>query len=212
MSFNRNPDVVLLSKEPHMQDQRTASDEDVVRLVRSGDASAFRFLVDRYKQKALSLAVRLLKDEHAADDALQESFIKAYTALGGFRNDATFATWFYRIVYTTCLNALKKQKRAFVHEGLDEETLVRGFVDVDITSLDDTLVEETIREELAKMSPLYASVMDLFYVQECSYEDIVKITGLPLGTVKTRLNRGRHALRQALLKKIPELESWTKTS
>lgn len=210
--YNRNPDGVLLSKESQMHVQRNASDEDVVRLVRNGDASAFRFLVDRYKLKSMSLAVRLLKDEQAAEDALQDSFIKAYTALGGFRNDATFATWFYRIVYTTCLNVLKKQSRAYVHIELDEETLVGGDVHFDITSIDDALVDETIREELTKMSPLYASLMDLLYVQECSYEDIVKITGLPLGTVKTRLNRGRHALRQALLKRIPDLASWMRTS
>lgn len=191
-----------------MQVHRNASDEEVVRCVRSGEASAFGYLVDRYKNKALSLAVRLLKNEHDAEDALQESFIKAYTALASFRHDASFATWFYRIVYTTCLNVLKKQRRRQSLIELEDEHMVGSLADYDTSVLNVEAVERTISEELASMPSLYAAVMDLFYVQERSYDDIVVITGLPLGTVKTRLNRGRHALRRALLKKIPDLESW----
>lgn len=192
-----------------MLDHRHATDEDVVRLVRNGDTSAFGELVDRYKDKALSLSIRLLKHEQDAEDALQDAFIKAYKALSSFRADATFATWFYRIVYTTCLNVLKRRSRAQLHIELDDNYHGDDTAYVNTELLDSALVDAVIREELMAMPSLYAAIMDLFYIQERSYEEIVFITGLPLGTVKTRLNRGRLALQKAVFKKIPELESWT---
>ncbi len=191
-----------------MQDHRNASDEEVVRRVRSGDAPAFGELVDRYKDKALSLSIRLLKNQQDAEDALQESFVKAYTALATFRHDASFSTWFYRIVYTTCLNVLKKQSRTQPLTQLDDDDLAGDLGNFDLTALDSVVVERTINQELSAMPPLYSAIMDLFYVQERSYDEIVMITGLPLGTVKTRLNRGRQTLQKALLQKIPDLESW----
>lgn len=191
-----------------MQDNRNLVDEEVVRRVRNGESSAFGDLVDRYKDKALSLALRLLKNREDAEDALQESFVKAYTALSTFRQDASFSTWFYRIVYTTCLNVLKKQSRTQPLTQLDDDNLAGDLGNFDPTALDAEVVERTINQELSAMPPLYAAIMDLFYVQERSYDAIVMITGLPLGTVKTRLNRGRHTLQKALLQKIPDLESW----
>lgn len=191
-----------------MQDHRNASDEEVVRRVRSGEASAFGILVDRYKDKALSLSLRLVKNPLDAEDALQEAFVKAYTAMSTFRHDASYATWFYRIVYTTCLNVLKKQSRTQPLTQLDEDDLAGDVGNFDLTALDSAVVEQTIKQELSAMPPLYSAIMDLFYVQERSYDEIVMITGLPLGTVKTRLNRGRHALQKVLLQRIPDLESW----
>src|SRR5690349_3360231 len=94
-----------------MQHLRNADDETVVRYARNGDAAAFGELVDRYKDKALSLAIRLLKHSEDAEDALQDAFVKAFRSLSTFRNESSFSTWFYRIVYTTCLNVLKKKSR-----------------------------------------------------------------------------------------------------
>lgn len=195
-----------------MQHLRNADDEYVVSCAREGDAAAFGELVDRYKDKALSLAIRLLKNEHDAEDALQDAFVKSYRSLSSFRSDASFSTWFYRIVYTTCLNALKKRSRSQLLTTFDDEL----FLDTSESSahqqfdrvLDETVVQQAIADVLSNMPPLYAVVMDLFYVQERSYEEIVSITSMPLGTVKTRLNRGRQALRQELIRKIPELEPW----
>jgi len=191
-----------------MQEKGVLTDDDIIRRIRSGESSAFGELVDRYKDKAMSLAVRLLKHEEDAEDALQEAFVKAYTSLGTFRNDSAFATWFYRIVYTTCLNTLKRKGRGQPLAEFQEDNMSGGLDSVGRESLDSEMVDRVISEALAVMHPIYASIMDLFYVQECSYDEIVSITRLPLGTVKTRLNRGRHVLRVALLQKIPDLESW----
>jgi RNA polymerase sigma-70 factor (ECF subfamily) len=93
-----------------------------------------------------------------------------------------------------------------VHDVIDEETSPvwvnpRVFVDMERQQIDDVL-----HEELRNMPSAYSTIMELFYIDDFSYEEIVNITGLPLGTVKTRLNRGRTQLREALLKRLPDAE------
>jgi RNA polymerase sigma-70 factor (ECF subfamily) len=166
----------------------------------------FAVLVSQYQRKALSLAGRMMQDSEEARDLVQDAFVKAYRSLGSFKQDSTFSTWFYRIVYTTCLNALDKRKRTPVHDVIDEETSPvwvnpRVYVDLERQQIDDVL-----HEELRNMPSAYSTVMELFYIDDFSYEEIVNITGLPLGTVKTRLNRGRTQLREALLKRLPDAE------
>lgn len=182
-------------------------EQDIIERAAAGDGEAVGYLVGAYQQRALSLAVRMLKDRSEAEDAVQEAFIRMYRSLASFRFDSNFSTWFYRIVYTTCLNVLRSQRRMPLMDQIDEET-APSWVEPEIfETMDRELIESVLQEEFANMSPTYAAVMDLFYVKECSYEEIVRVTGMPLGTVKTRLNRGRSALRDALLKRLPELRS-----
>ena len=89
---------------------------------------------------------------------------------------------------------------------LDEEVTPSWIEPELFDELSRDTVEQVLREEMSLLPLLYAAVMELFYGEECSYEQIVKITGMPLGTVKTRLNRGRTLLRTALLKRCPDLE------
>lgn len=166
----------------------------------------FAVLVSQYQRKALSLAERMMQDSEEARDLVQDAFVKAYRSLGSFKQDSTFSTWFYRIVYTTCLNALDKRKRTPVHDVIDEETSPvwvnpRVYVDLERQQIDDVL-----HEELRNMPSAYSTIMELFYIDDFSYEEIVNITGLPLSTVKTRLNRGRTQLREALLRRLPDAE------
>lgn len=181
--------------------------QDIIERAASGDGAAVRDIVEAFQQRALSLALRMLKDRSSAEDAVQESFIRMYRSLSNFRYDSQFSTWFYRIVYTTCLNVLRAQRRMPLMDPLDEETAPVWIEPEVFDHLDRTLIESVLMEEFANMSPTYAAVMDLFYVKECSYEEIVRVTGMPLGTVKTRLNRGRAVLRDALVKRIPDLRS-----
>jgi RNA polymerase sigma-70 factor (ECF subfamily) len=182
------------------------TESEIIRRVLDGETHVFAVLVSQYQRKALSLAERMMQDSEEARDLVQDAFVKAYRSLGSFNQDSTFSTWFYRIVYTTCLNALDKRKRTPVHDVIDEETSPvwvnpRVFVDMERQQIDDVL-----HEELRNMPSAYSTIMELFYIDDFSYEEIVNITGLPLGTVKTRLNRGRTQLREALLKRLPDAE------
>ncbi len=182
------------------------ADREVVERVLGGEQDAFRLLVEAYQKKAFGLAVQMLKDDVAARDAVQEAFVRAYRGLSSFKGNSTFATWFYRIVYTTCLNVLRSQRRMPVMEQLDEESEAVWIEPEIFDEMDRETIESVLQEELERMSPTYAAVLDLFYVKDCSYAEIVRVTGTPLGTVKTRLNRGRTLLKEALLQRLPELK------
>ena len=92
-------------------------------------------------------------------------------------------------------------------EPLDEESDAVWMEPEIFDDLDRETIETVLREELERMAPTYAAVLDLFYVKDCSYAEIVRVTGMPLGTVKTRLNRGRALLKDALLQRLPELKN-----
>ena len=83
---------------------------ELITRIRAGDTSGFRILVDRYKDLSFSLACSILKNEQDAEDALQESFIKAFKGLGQFNFKSSFSTWFYKIVVNTCLTNNAKQQ------------------------------------------------------------------------------------------------------
>lgn len=173
--------------------------------MRRGDLEAFAVLVNAYKDKAMSLAMGLLKDLHDAEDAVQESFVNAYKGLESFQGTSQFGTWLYRIVYNTCLNVLDARDRRPVTDEIDEETLPVWIEPELFELMSDDDVDDIIRDEMHRMPPLYAAVLDLFYVQECSHEQIQRITGMPIGTIKTRLHRGRAMLRTHLQRRCPDV-------
>jgi RNA polymerase sigma-70 factor (ECF subfamily) len=182
------------------------TDDEIIDRILSGDRQAFSLLVSAYEPKARALARRLMRDEDEARDLVQDAFVKAYSGLAGFRRNSSFATWFYRIVYTTCLNALQRSRRLPTIVTYDEETSTTWIEPAIFDGIDAATLEEILRDEMERMPPLYAAVMELFYAKDCSYDQIAKITGMPLGTVKTRLNRGRSLLRTAILQRCPDLE------
>ena len=87
----------------------SAADEEIVRRVLAGDKRAFGELVDRHKEKAMTLAIRMLKSREEAEEALQDAFVRAYSALPRFEWKASFSTWLYRIVYNVCVTSLGKR-------------------------------------------------------------------------------------------------------
>lgn len=182
------------------------TEDEIISRVLGGDTRAFALLVGLHQRKALSLATRMLQNSFDAEDVVQEAFIKAFKGLAGFQGNATFATWFYRIVYRTCLNALAVQRRLPPVEQISED-LAPVWIEPEIfNTVDNSTLDQILRDELERMPPLYAVVMELFYVHNRSYEYIVGVTDMPLGTVKTRLNRGRSILRSALILRYPEFE------
>lgn len=182
------------------------TESEIIDRILGGDAEAFAVLVAQHQRRALSLAERMMQNSEDARDVVQDAFVKAYKSLSRFNRDSTFSTWFYRIVYTTCLNALEKRKRIPMHDELDEETASSWIEPTVFQSMEASHVDEIISDEMKTMNPIYATILELFYVDDRSYDEIVVITGLPLGTVKTRLNRGRSLLRTALLRRCPDLK------
>jgi len=182
-------------------------DKEIIQKVLDGDTQAFRFLIDRHKDKAMTLAVRILRNREDAEEALQDSFVRVYRALASFEWKSSFSTWLYRIVYNTCATAAGK-KNGIHSLSIDVEDEDGMQMEIESNELPADMKLESdefskiLNEEIEKMPVVYGSTFTLFAIQDMSYEEIVQITGLPLGTVKARLFRARAILREAIMKRM----------
>ena len=151
---------------------------------------------------AYTIAFRILENREEAEEVVQDSFVKMYRALSSFQFGSKFSTWFYKIVYRTALTA---QKRQFVYSDYDDA------MPIDITSseLDSAtaLLEQKERKEmisrvLKKLPPDEALLLTLYYLEECSVNEIQQITELTDSNVKVKLFRGRKRFYEMLQKEI----------
>lgn len=178
----------------------------------NGDRSALDDLVRRYQQRAYQFAFRLTADPEEAADLTSEAFVRAYKNIKNFRKESQFSTWLFRIL-TNCFLDHRKKEKLRKHESLD--SLVKtedGEVSKQIESPEQTPIDiseqgERIRllQEAILKLPEYQRVMIVMYhVDNLSYEEMAATLDLPIGTVKSRLNRARLALRE-LLEPVEEL-------
>ncbi len=182
------------------------SDERLIERFKEGDELAFDMLVRRYEQKVYQYAYRLTLNADDAADVVAETFLRMYNSLKRFRGDAQLSTWLYRVVSNVFYDFRKREQR---HQHLslevtsdeDEEPAERPIPDEGIDLEEHVLEQERRRvlmEAIAKLPDYQRQVVVLFHIEEQPYEEIARMTGLPLGTVKSRLNRARTALRELL--------------
>lgn len=176
-----------------MQILKQLSDEKLIVRVRTKNKEDFAEIVQRYETKLLRYATYLLKDEEKAADVVQESFIKAYINLNGFNERKKFSSWIYRIVHNESMNVIKKYKREF---PLNEDFDIKDDTDLE-KEYDKKEIIEMAKNCLSQMPIKYSEPIELFFLEEKSYEEISDILRLPMGTVATRINRAK-----ALMKKI----------
>jgi RNA polymerase sigma-70 factor (ECF subfamily) len=184
-------------------------EEYTIAQAQSGDLNAFNQLVVAYQNLAFSVAYRTLQNEDAAADAVQESFVKAYRSLPAFQG-GSFKSWLVRIVVNTCYDSLRSQKRRRT-DSLDDlfvdEDHAPQWEDPDPTP--ETYVErmeltQLIERGIAGLPPDQRLALTLCDVHGYAYEEISDMTGMPMGTVKSRINRARARLRD-YLQQYPEL-------
>jgi len=189
----------------------TSSGEDalLVKAFQKGDKKAFDELVIKHKDRIFNLCYRFLGDYEEANDSAQEAFVKAYGSLNTFRLDSAFSTWLYRIAVNTCKNKLgsaayraKRKTVSLDNPGKNED----GPLPVEIQNgTPSPLIRMEEREKMALVQKAldtlpteFKMVVTLRDVEGLSYEDIAEITGLHLGTVKSRIARARTELRNKL--------------
>lgn len=183
-----------------MNDYAELSDEQLVELVRSQDQELYRELVQRYQNKLLRYANYLVRNEEMAADVVQEALIKAFVNLQSFNTKKKFSSWLYRIVHNEAVNYLKKSKKVTPFAG--REWLadnIAGDTDLENDFLKREK-EEDVRRSLEKLPLKYREPLILFYFEEKSYEEISDILRMPVGTVGTRISRGKALLREVLPK------------
>jgi RNA polymerase sigma-70 factor (ECF subfamily) len=185
---------------------RNLSDLEIIESINKGNVTDFALLVDRYKNKAYSLLKRMLKNEMDAEEVLQDSFMKAFRGLKSFKAESKFSTWFYKIAYNTALTRLSSKRARQESEtlSLNDEIVFRNNYNLEedhkesISLLLNSLVNE--------LPPHYASVINMFYLDEMSCEEISQVMNLTLGNVKVLLYRSRNALREIVNKSKIKLD------
>ena len=171
---------------------------------RNGDQESFEKLVRLYEKRVFSLTSRMCRNSADAEEAAQEAFLAAWQALPAFRGDASFATWLYRLVSNACVDILRRGGRHQVMAGpsLDDEE--SSPEPPDKSPSPHALAERAelrrqIEAGLAALPPEYRQVLILREIHQCTYDEIAQICSIDLGTVKSRINRGRKRLRKILL-------------
>ncbi len=178
---------------------KNLSDQEIIDSVKLGNQSDYSIIVDRYKDKAFSLLKKMLKNEQDAEETLQDCFIKAYNSLSGFKGEAKFSTWFYRIVYNTALTKLSSQKRKTENEmsSVDEHFDLKSDYDYNVSERKD--MSEFINELVNKLPEKHSAIINLFYLDEMSCEEISKVLDISLSNVKVMLHRSRNALKDIII-------------
>jgi len=167
------------------------------------DRRSTELLVERYKDKAMTLASRMLRNREDAEEAVQDAFVRAIRSLPGFEMRSAFSTWFHRIVYNVCVSRLSKNSKEQAVDDLDDASDSIASEDaLPDADYEATEVGAIISEEIEKLPSAYAATFTLFFVDEMSYREIVEVTGLPIGTVKARLFRARMIVRNAVARRL----------
>jgi RNA polymerase sigma factor (sigma-70 family) len=164
------------------------------RVIAVRDQHAFRHLVDRYKAMGMTLAVRVLSDEMLAEEALQDAFLRVWRSAHTFTFNASFKTWFYRILYNAALTKRKSERVTEQSVALDEQSGIHHATGFD-TAISSRETTQIVLESIERLPQAQRTVLTLYYLQELSIEEIAEVTSMPSGTIKTHLFRGRNSLR-----------------
>jgi RNA polymerase sigma-70 factor, ECF subfamily len=164
---------------------------------RAGDAEAFRMLVERHRDRAYGLALRIVRSPADAEDVAQEAFLRAWRALPRFRGDSAFGTWLHRIVARRALDrAVGLRGRRLRETSLEES---RDLAERAASPPAEAPLSERLRLErlLGSLSAPQRAAVTLYYYEDRSVDQVASILGMPVNTVKTHLSRARAALREA---------------
>jgi RNA polymerase sigma-70 factor, ECF subfamily len=181
------------------------SDTELIKQIRGGNKDYYRYIVDRYKDRAYMLAVQILRNREDAEEAVQDAFVRAYNALDKFEGLAKFGTWFYKILYNVCLTRVGKRKDEYESVNYDdgeEYSAFDSFVSYDMPDYEREDLISFIKNTIESLPTKYRTVLSLFYFQDLSHEEVCEVTQLPLGTVKTQLFRARNLLQEKLQKEF----------
>ena len=183
-------------------------DDSLIRRAAAQDAAAFEQLMLLHQKPVYNICYRMAGNAEDALDLSQEVFLKAYRNIGNFDERSQFSTWIYRITANTCIDEMRKRKgrQSFsLEEELEGE---EGSMQRQVADAGETPEESMLREEqksevlqaLESLSPEHKVAVILRDIKGLSYEEIAEILELTLGTVKSRISRGRNQLKQEILK------------
>ena len=182
------------------------SDEQLIKRFQDGDRQAYNELVHRYKDKIVNFLYRFMNDIDAAQDLAQETFLKVYLKKDSYKEISKFSTWMYTIASNLAKTELRKIKRrnTFSISSLSKSEREHNYF-VDKDNENDKILDNNenkiLHQSIHLLEEDFRTIIILREIQELSYDIISKILELPLGTVKSRINRGKLKLREILINK-----------
>jgi RNA polymerase sigma-70 factor (ECF subfamily) len=182
----------------------SADDQRLIAECLQGDTAAFGVLVRRYQDRLYHTVYHLVDNAEDAQDVVQEAFLNAYQALAGFKGDAQFSTWLYRIAVNTAIS-LKRKRRATVRidGGAAGETAEPSDASEQSRpghALERAEQERRVRQALSRLSPEHRAVLVMKDMEGQKYETMAEVLQVPVGIIRSRLHRARLELRQLLEK------------
>jgi RNA polymerase sigma-70 factor, ECF subfamily len=183
----------------------TWSDEELVTRSIGGDPDSFNQLVLRWERPIYALAYRVIGREEDARDVCQETFLRAFRALNGFRGQAKFSSWLYRIALNLCRDWVRRERRTPVVQAPEDlDALELSAVREPAASIDDLVARREltriVERAMAKLPDDQRTAIILKEYHELTFQEIAELVGCPLSTVKTRLYQGLAVLRRELAK------------
>jgi RNA polymerase sigma-70 factor (ECF subfamily) len=194
------------SKPTDESAQVEPSDREVVEHCQRGELHAYEILVNRYRQKVYALAYSMVRNEQDATEIAQEAFVRAWQAIGGFKKNASFYTWLYRITTNLCIDFVRRRDRRPTtpfEESRDPDTNVNVEEPPSTTPLPTDEVQrrelrEQIERALGELSPEHRAVIQLREFEGLQYAEIARAVGCSIGTVMSRLHYARKHLQKLL--------------
>ena len=176
-------------------------DATLIRRIQAGDRHAFRWLIKSHERLVYGVVWKIVRNQADAEDISQEVFLKVHEKLGTFHQESKLSTWIAKIAYNQALSHLRT--RDILHNSVDvEDEAFREQITGEGTSpaqqLETRELKTLVHNAIEQLPQPYRTLIDLFHIQEMSYAEIVEISDLPEGTVKSYLFRGRKLLKDAL--------------
>lgn len=182
-------------------------DYGLMRAIQKGDLVAFNQMVDRYKDRLMNVIGRMLSSQEEAEDIVQETFVRVYQHRQSFNFQHCFSTWIYTIALNLARNELRKRRKFKFYDITEMQGNEREFaIDPKLPSR----LPQVLNDAIGGLPEKYRIAFLLRDVQEMPYEEVAKVLSVPLGTVKSRVNRARLMLREKLQPKLEEQHAISK--
>ena len=173
----------------------STEDQIYIDKVLNGETNAFAYLIDKYKDMAYTVAIKIVKNTEDAEEVAQDSFLKAYQKLDGFKGESKFSTWLYSIVYRNSISKIRKKN--ITTTNIDSYVLENHTIDFEFPQIEAIKNGEQkmyVKKSVDSLPEIDALLITLFYLDENSVEEIEKITNLTKTNIKVKLFRARKKL------------------
>jgi RNA polymerase sigma-70 factor (ECF subfamily) len=175
------------------------TDDELIRRVREGETRFFAELVQRYQDPVYGMTLRFVRSVRDAEDLAQEAFLRAYRGLDGFKGNARFSTWLYRIAWNLCADWLRRSRKpGRAALAIDDAAGIadgRLYVEEGVLAAEE---RREVRRALDHLDEKYRTVLILLYYQKMTYDQVAAVLDVPVKTVETRLYRARKLLKEIL--------------